>query len=58
MTIYIVDSHWRHRNYEWKHMELCSKQKSVKITQNIFYMLDSSKYVYMLDSSKWKDNRI
>ena len=30
MTIYIVDSHWRHQNYEWTHMELCSKQKSVK----------------------------
>ena len=30
MTIYIVDSHWRHQNYEWTHVELCTKQKSVK----------------------------
>ena len=29
-TTYIVDSHWRHQNYEWRHMESCSKQKSVK----------------------------
>ena len=24
MTISIVDSHWRHQNYEWTHMELCT----------------------------------
>lgn len=30
MTIYIVDSHWRNQNYEWTHMELCSKEKTVK----------------------------
>ena len=29
-TIYIVDSYWRHQNYEWTHVELCSKQKIVK----------------------------
>ena len=34
MTFYIVDSHWRHQNHEWTHMELCSKQ-----------MWNSSKYV-------------
>ena len=35
MTIYIVYSHWRHQNYEWTHMELCSRQKKYKITLNV-----------------------
>ena len=30
MAIYIVDSYWKHQNYEWTHMELCSKQQIVK----------------------------
>ena len=34
MTIYVVDSHWRHQNYEWTHIELCSKKKKCEITQS------------------------
>ena len=30
MTFYIVDSHWSRQHYEWTHMELGRKQKSVK----------------------------
>ena len=37
MTIYIVDSHWRHQNYEWTHMELCSKQKVWNNSKHVSY---------------------
>ena len=37
MTIYIVESHWRHRNYEWAHVELCSKQKVWNIYKYVSY---------------------
>ena len=33
-TIYIVDSHQRHQNYEWTHMKLRRKQKSCNDTVN------------------------
>ena len=37
MTIYIVDSQWRHQNYEWTHMELCSKQKVWNNSKHVLY---------------------
>lgn len=47
MTINIVDYQCRPQNYEYVQKELSSKQNP-EIIQNVFYMIDTSKFLPMV----------
>lgn len=52
MTIYIVDSKWRHQNYDWTHMELYSKKNKQTCETTCFWEHCLS-YFYL---DTWKPN--